>query len=45
MDGWKVQAVSCAVIFLEILRFAAKKQENAVTEPAADKLYWWRAGS
>lgn len=43
MDGWKVQAVSCAVIFLEILRSAAKEQENAVTEPTADKLYWWRA--
>lgn len=43
MDGWKVQAVSCAVIFLEILRSAAKEQENVVTEPTADKLYWWRA--
>lgn len=43
MDGWKVQAVGCAVIFLEILRSAAKEQENAVTEPTADKLYWWKA--
>lgn len=43
MDGWKVQAVGCAVIFLEILRSAAKEQENAVTGPTADKLYWWRA--
>lgn len=42
MDGQKMQAVSCAVIFLEILRSAAKEQENAVTEPTADKFYWWR---
>lgn len=42
MDGWKVQAVSCAVIFLEILRSAAKEQQNSLTEPTADKFYWWR---